>query len=288
MADLSPDKAPLAVCTIMQDEPEFLPVWLQHYAKQLRGEWHLYVLHHHDPKSTQGLKWLTELKNIYPLVNVIPVPYSISFDHKWLTHTVAAFQRFLLQSYNWVLFAEVDELIFVEPKPGDNGPTRLATYVEQNLAHTRQSAIACRGYEVVHQRLVEGPLTTPMTWKQERGFWAPSTKYSKPLLAREALMWAVGFHTARLCTSYEPLDGPHDGEIVLVHLHKMDFDIAWARVQRTANRRWSQPDVQNQLGWQNRLSTPEALATYFDTNVDTDSGPPPLEPIPDWIRDLNS
>src|SRR6516164_10454982 len=95
-----------AVFTIVQNEPIFLPLWLRYYREHFHMD-DIFVLDHDCTCQT----------TIYPAQNVnrVPVHNGASFDHSWLLATVTAFQKFLFQSYEQVLFAEVDEIVLADP-----------------------------------------------------------------------------------------------------------------------------------------------------------------------------
>ena len=95
-----------AAFTIVQNEPVFLPLWLQYYGRYFdRSD--LYVLDHGTTDASTN--------EINSSCNVLRVHREKSFDHAWLRSTVATFQAFLLQSYERVLFAEADEFIVADP-----------------------------------------------------------------------------------------------------------------------------------------------------------------------------
>jgi len=131
------DYRDLAVFTIVQDEPEFIHPWVNHYKKHVAEAGDVYVLVHPPTgpdgelmKSSEMPAWrraealLTEHHGVV----LIPVHHTCAFDHQWLCDTVGRFQSFLLQSYDWVLFAEADEFVLPTPR---STPTRktLLSYV---------------------------------------------------------------------------------------------------------------------------------------------------------------
>ena len=82
-----------AAFTIVQNEPLFLPKWLDYYARHFpAGD--LFVLNH---ATTDGSTAIAQ--KAWPGVNFLPVHRTESFNHSWLRETVESFQRFLLQSY---------------------------------------------------------------------------------------------------------------------------------------------------------------------------------------------
>ena len=258
-------RRPLAIFTIAQEEPETLPKWLAHYSKHV-GPHDLYVLHH--GLVAGGEPWLDAAVAPYPGVRVVEVDAEYCFDHAWIGETVALFRQFLLQSYEWTLFSDADELL--APMPD----------VEANLVdHTRRLSAACfvtvrcRGYEVIHQA-DEPPLRLDEPWLTQRSWWAQSHFYSKSLLSRVPIRHGLGFHNL-VGDFVAPFD-----RLALVHLKKVDVDLALTRHRRYASRDWCPQDVADGIGRHQRIVDPERLRRYFDHAIG------PLEPMPDWVRSL--
>jgi hypothetical protein len=283
-----PEKRRLAIVTIAQDEPEFFPKWLAHYTRHVPAE-DIYVLHHLVPGVSRDTQWepLGDLLRVAAetdgtsnplrtdLTSVVTLDYPLAFDHRWLCATVARFQAFLCQVYDWVLFAEADEL--VQPDCGS-----LLAYAHILDANGQQSA-RCTGYEVVHKFDAEPALLRNMPWLRQRQFCYQSNLYSKVLMARGPMTWEPGFHNPEpntLGSTRRP-----DPGLALVHLKKVDLDLARERTVRSAARKWSQTDVDAARGWQNRIEDEGALRRFFVNSMDTGQ-PANLVPIPEWLRDL--
>lgn len=249
-------KDPLAIFTIVQNEPVWLPIWINHYRKQVEPG-HLYILDHDS--EGEGAELLQDLKQIG--VNVVPVHRRVSFDHAWLADTVQRFQQFLLCSYEAVLFAEVDEIIAVVPHSGHRN---LQEYAATVLTNGREF-VRCTGYEVVHKPQEEPPLNWSQPLLKQRSWWYRSELYSKPLLSSIPLTWEKGFHRTSnvLCRACHI-----DQDLLLIHLHKLDFDYCVERHKETALRKWSDPDKESGAGRQNRMVDPVELQTWFSRSID--------------------
>ena len=249
-----------AVFTVVQDEAVLLPVWLDYYQRYFEAG-DMYVLDHGSADGcTSGLG---------SRCHVLPVHRELSFDHTWLRSVVESFQRFLLRSYETVLFAEVDELVVADPDCYDG----LDTYI----SHMATRSARCLGYNVTHSP-GEQPLRFDRPLLAQRGHWHPSRLYSKRLLSRVPLRWSRGFHE-----EYDEPGGPPDPRLVLVHLHRIDFDSCLARHRASAARSWNPDDVAAGRGAHNRVFEPEAFERWFRSGGDLD-GPP--EPIPERFRKL--
>lgn len=281
----------LAVFTIVQEEPEFIHPWINHYKKHIADPGDLYVLVHaptpegaptEHPRATSAWSAAEALMVDHHGVTAVPVHHASAFDHHWLAATVAKFQSFLLQSYRWVLFAECDE--FVLPTPGTTPRTGALLDFIASLGADAVPAVRATGFEIVQQQ-EEPPLPAEL-YQDGRNvaltagrmiegchFWYCSSQYSKTLLARTPMQWGIGFHGA---------DGPAHAIaaavpsplLTLVHLHKVDFDLALARARRSRARKWSKPDIESRLGWQNRIEEASELRGFWQ--VDHDTGQPML------------
>jgi hypothetical protein len=294
----------LAIFTIVQDEPEFIHAWVNHYKKHVADPRDLYVLIHlpsrpdgQPMRSDEMAAWhrAQALMTHHHLVTAVPVHHSSAFDHRWLSETVAQFQSFLLRSYEWVLFAEADEFVLPMPDPSSSGKTLYD--VVRVLGVNPPPAVRATGFEIVQQ--VGEPPVAPQLYNDGTNvnltaadlihscqFWYRTDKYSKTVLASVPLRWEVGFHKTD-GVAQEIATGAPSKFLALVHLHKADFDLALGRLRRSRARKWSQLDVEHQLGWQNRIDNVAGLRAYWGMDVDTEkpleSGR--LEPIAHGIKE---
>jgi hypothetical protein len=227
-------------------------------------------------------------------VSSLPVHHGSAFDHRWLVETVQCFQSFLLRSYEWVLFVEIDEFVF----PMSSDPQHQATLLDyvRGLGATPPPAIRATGFEIVQQdgeppvpsasyadgtnvKLSLGELIAHRKW------WYRSSSYSKTLLANTPLRWQLGFHE---------VDGPEreistadaSQSLILLHLHKVDFDLALGRLRRSRARKWSQHDVEAQLGWQNRADD-ERFRAFWEMDRDPQQAVEP-ECLPPILSSLHA
>jgi hypothetical protein len=298
-------KRDLAVFTIVQDEPEFIHPWINHYKKHVLEACDLHVLVH-APTAPDGRPMAAEsvpswhralsLITSHHNATVIPVHHSAAFDHRWLADTVARFQAFLLSSYSWVLFAEADE--FVLQSPGRIGGGTLLDLIRL-LGDAPPPAVRASGFEVVQQP--EEPGVAPRLYNdgsavdlsaadlmQECRFWHRSEAYSKTLLANIPLRWEPGFHKTDMPHSLiqSIATGAPSPLLVLVHLHKVDFNLALCRSRRARARKWSSFDLERRLGLQNYIDDVAELRAYW--NMDAYTANPldkaALEQIDEGVR----
>jgi glycosyl transferase family 2 len=252
-----------AAFTISQNEPLMLPIWLDYYGRYFDAD-DLYVIDH---DSTDG-----STSDLEDRCRVVPVHRLVAFDHHWLKTTVEAFQAFLLRSYDTVLFAEVDELVVADP----NRHSGLDSYID-GLA---LPAARCVGFNVV-QQADEPPLRFDRPLLAQRRYWQASPYYSKRLLSRVPLRWADGFHE-----EYSAPDDPPDPALVLVHLHRIDYDACLARHRSSAAREWNEADAQQAVDGRGSrtaasIADPIEFEEWFRRGPDLDS---PRELIPEQFR----
>lgn len=286
----SPDHKDLAVFTIVQEEPEFIHPWINHFKKHVADPKDIHVLVHPPSNAVQqsgsdtNRAWTLAkyLMRTHHSVTALPVHHASAFDHLWLAETIASFQAFLLQSYEWVLFAEIDE--FVLPMSwGSENPSTLLEFV-RSLGPTPPPAVRAAGFEIIQQK-DEPPVPTDLYGDgrnvcltvgeliADRKWWYRSRQYSKTILANKPLRWEVGFHRVEGFAREISLAEPSHA-LTLVHLHRADRELALRRLRRSRSRKWSQYDVQNHLGFQNRWDD-KTFYTFWNSDADTNQ---PLEP----------
>ena len=106
-------------------------------------------------------------------------------------------------------------------------------------------------------------------------------------MANKPPRWGLGFHD--LEPEYGPGTHPAyepDPDLLLVHLHGADFDLAIARSRANARLCWSELDLRMGYGCQNRIEDAARLAAYFDADGDTGGELDRPCEIPDAIRAL--
>src|SRR5262249_43265257 len=135
---------------------------------------------------------------------------------------------------------------------------RCATLADLLAQVQQQPVVRCTGFEVVHCRDREPPLDWARPLLAQRSFWAPTLKYAKPALASVPLRWCLGFHEAEGAQALAP-----DPRLVLVPLHRLDYDSCRARHLSRLQRTWSARDLAQGNGLQNRLVAEQEFETWF-------------------------
>lgn len=247
-----------AAFTVVQNESTMLPLWLDYYGRHFDPR-DLYVLDHNTTDgSTDGIE---------DRCRRVPIHWNTSFDHRWLRSTVETFQAFLLQSYDAVLFSEADEFIVADPR-------RFAGLADY-FARLERPAARCSGFEVVHQA-DEPPLRFDEPILAQRGWWHASSRYSKRSVTKIPLRFAEGFHE-----EFVAPNDPPDPDLLLIHLHRVDYDWCLERHRSTASRNWSREDIERRDGWQNRVTEAVEFEQWFRAGPEIEA---PREVIPEHIR----
>jgi hypothetical protein len=226
--------------------------------------------------------------------NVIRVYRDKSFDHTWLRKQVENFAAFLLGSYDTVTFAEADEII--TPNPYKVWDGSLTAWLD-DWYQKGEPAARCTGYEVIHKLGDEPDLDLDEVRAsrgrvlKDRGWWYPSRLYSKILTWRVPPRWCNGFHEAYRPMTPDggsmPMDLLEDPQLLLLHLHRVDWRVAVMRWRATRARDWNERDLKHpQAGMQNRFENEGQLRHWWYKNIDDVSAQAPLVAMPDDIKGI--
>lgn len=231
-------KKPLAVVTMVYADYPFLARWHGYYAQQLGAE-HLYILSHgNDPQH----------REIAAGANVLNVPREAGmakFDRrrwKMMSHLASG----LLEFYHWVIVADIDEIVIVDPEAASN----LVSYLGMRFGDV---ASAPRHISPFALNMIHIPEHEPLAIETgepilgRRRHFLPSRVYSKPCLVREPVVFGPGGHRNNL--------GPRHlaEDLYLVHLKSADVGWMSARAEVQAalisQAALSNPDYQGGHGW---------------------------------------
>ena len=274
-----PRTSRVALFTLVQNDPVFLRKWLRHYCLAFSTS-DIYVLDHDSVGDCRAA--LFDLRDEWGF-NLVSIHGDYSFASDWLLAQACRFQSFLLASYSVVVFAATDEFLVVNPQAAQRALQPLLLSRPMPFGSLR-----CQGWEVVHKRNEE-PAIDPLEfspWLPKRRWWYPAQRYSKPCVARTPTRWGPGFHTA----SNVPGGGGFvvDQELLLLHLHRVDFDLCLARHRERATRQWWPPSREKSESCavyrHNLIEDPEQLERWLLCHADDTSKMATLSEIPVEIR----
>jgi hypothetical protein len=226
-----------AVLTIVKNESIFLPIFLRYYGQFFDAE-DIYVLDHGTTDGSTDVGGFRREIVDHPFV-----------DHTWMRDTVQARQHELLQSYEVVLVCDVDEIIAPNPRKYDG----LGDYIDRMSA----DYVNCRGVEVIHMKDTEPRIDLSRNILDQRHWWFRNYIYSKPLLSRVPQQWVPGFHHREDGTSNQDL------QLLLIHLHRMDYELCWARHHFRNRLDWNDGDLYLRSGYQNRIVEDKEFEDWF-------------------------
>jgi len=261
---LNDGKRKCAIFVMVKNENIFMPIWLKYYSRYIDGN-DIYIFDH---RSIDGS--VDRCKKEY-VFNTIQLNYPLSFDHHWFKFVADSVQKKLLCHYEYVIFTDIDEIIL----PDVNKYKGLDEYIQKlNTDYVR-----CLGYDLIHLPYKnEQPYNATQTVLSQRKFWYHTRWYNKTLISRRPLNWEIGFHEVR------DLNVEVDRDLMLIHLHKLDFDMCWRTCFERARLKWPHEDVINNRGWQNRITDIDRFRDYYE-------GWPngfQIEEIPEYVRQRNA
>lgn len=260
----------LAIFTLVRNEQFFLPIWLQHYLQFVPAE-DVYVLDHESRGDAADV--LHNLHRQYRF-HLLPVQHDLCYSSAWLSRITRYFQQYLLQTYPAVLFSAADELVL---------PTPESELTLQALAQRLSDAnpyVRCNAFEVVHKHPDEPNLEPQRPILESRKWWYHTEHYSKPLLARIPLLWKPGWFGAYNVPTSQPITK----ELLLVHLHKLDYRMLVERHQQLGTQRWDPEERLRGSLRHNLLEEPEQLARWLAANADDTTQFAKLYPIPASVK----
>ncbi len=242
---------PLAAITMVYNEPNYLPIWLGYYSRQVGAENCFIVDHGSDDGSTSGLG----------AVNVLRLPRSPMDDPK-RTRFISSLTNGLLEYYDTVIYSDVDELVIAHPGRFDG----LLDFAVKNAVPTLWAA----GFEVQHLPDEEPPIDLARPILQQRQwarFWGGECKC---VLTRTPISWEPGFHRSNAEVAF--------GDLTLFHLRYFDRDLGLKRLAKTRVQAW--PDQDSNLHqrwdddfWLTKFNDFVGFSKNLDGSLDVDRDP---------------
>lgn len=193
----------IAALTLVRNEPDFFPLWVKYYEKEVDELFVINPLH-----QTYPSKW-TEVK--------IEGDGGIPWGMIQINNTI----RDLLDRFDWVIYSDVDEYII--PKHGD---------IRAFLKFKREAMFTCKGMDVFHDG--EPPIDFSKPILRQRKSWIPAHAYNKTNITRIPIVLAEGAHYTqeeysemeeRKIPLRQVVEEHITPNLYLVHLKRCDKDI---------------------------------------------------------------
>ena len=262
-------KRPRCIQTLVCNEPVWWPIWRRYYSQWFSPQ-DIYINHVIKPKLTPFDDQVTDdcWRHGY---EIIPFHESATLDFGLNTSRISRRACELLERYEQVITCEIDEFLV--------SPNGLGNY----LANWEGKVGLATGYEIVHhfqeyKRLgiaqsPEPALDYSRPLLSQRAWWYRSLLYSKPVLTTVPITYRAGLHSC-----VEPEWTHHDPNLLLLHLHKIDWDLA---VRRREDRK-------DQYGiTDHNVKFGDELAAWWFNNVDGGHITASYESIPEWVRAIH-
>jgi hypothetical protein len=228
------DRRPGAVFTHVNNEDKFFPLWLKHYSQYFEAK-DIYVLAHNSNEEFEDYL-LEGVKN--KKFNMIPVSNLSWFNTTWLCQNVSMFQWLLLQSYKTVTYTDVDELIFTDPE------SKWKDYREYYMNFEHDTAVV-KGYHIASDPFRDPPIDLNKKITEQRTRYLYDPFLDKPLITSKHVQYNNGMHTTR------NLSGPLENDLILFHLHYIDFDLIYAKDNSRTIENWCSEEIKAGFSIQN-------------------------------------
>jgi hypothetical protein len=214
--------SPLAAITMVYNEPDYLPIWLEYYGRQVGAENCFVIDHGSSDGSTANLG----------AVNVIRLPRSPMDDPK-RSRFISSLTNGLLEYYDTVMYSDVDEFVVAHPGKYEG----LLDFAVKNTTPTLWAA----GFEVQHLPDEEPAidLTRPiLSQRRWARFWGGECKC---VLTRAPISWEPGFHRSTADVAF--------ADLTLFHLRYFDRDLGLKRLAKTRVQAWPDQDSNLHQRW---------------------------------------
>ena len=240
----------VAAVTMVYNESEYLPIWLNHYGKQVGIENCYVVDHGSDDGSTDF---------IGP-ASVVRIPRSPYEPHKQSSFN-SGFCSSLLEWYDWVIYSDVDELLLADPKYYSN--------LNDYCSHPLPPIVTAIGLNIAHRIGIESDLDFGEPITRQRSYVFCASSMCKPLLISRPIRWSPGSHSSDAPMIFDRL--------YLFHLRWFDLKSGLRRLQKTRKMAWARTDA----GVHQRVADDDMIRQYegfgrmppydsveFDPNID--------------------
>lgn len=204
----------IAAVTMVYNEPEFIPLWIDYYGKQVGLE-NCFIV---DNGTDDGS--IDEFKNV---VNVIRVPREFK-DNSLRTKFLSEFCSSLLHYFSHVIHVDVDEFIVANPLKYSG----LVDYT--NKWKGNRSSVTSIGLNVTQLPSLENEIDFGSKILNQRSFARFITPMCKPCIISKPIEWTSGFHGSNHEIVFD--------DIFMFHLRYFDLNYGLKRLERTRNMKW--------------------------------------------------
>lgn len=237
-----------AVFTHLCNEPRFFPLWHRYYSRYFEAG-DIHVIHILKPRRLPFDDQIVSLSHslgftIHEYQEKQICEFQVAVDN------VQEVQRKLLEEYDVVVFAEVDEFICHEDG------------LDKYISRFNGDFVRTTGWEILHHHESEPAIDLDKPIMAQRSYWYADELYNKPLISRIPLRYIHGFHRC-----HEDPDRRPDYSLHLVHLRRVDYHLcverALERQKNEDNSTFAKIKAEGGNGWQHYLDSFE-MKNWFD------------------------
>ncbi len=212
----------LAAVTMVYNEPDYIDLWVRHYAAQVGIE-NCYVIDHgSDDGTTDSMGAVT----------VTRIPRS-PMDDEDRARRVSEFCARLLERYDAVIHVDVDELLVADPRYHRN--------LRDCAVAVRGPAMTAVGFDVWHIVEREPAIDTALPISLQRGWAWFNSALCKPAIIREPVNWSPGFHSIEAPVAFDHL--------YMLHLRYFDVERGLRRLAKTRAMPWAHLHAGDHQRW---------------------------------------
>lgn len=251
-----------AVFVLTHNEKVFLPIWLKYYSRYFDKK-DIYVIDHDSNDSS------VDVIKKYGVNHHIEHNDTFS-DNDFLTGTIKKWQKKLLSDYEYVLYADADELVIPDPEKYRD----IADYIDR----TTLPYMACRSRSICqHPDEPDIDLTKPLL--EQRKYWFEEELWNKVLLSNQPLDWKKGLH---FLNDWSKL--VLDEDLYLVHLHRLDYNVVKEKRESFDKEVWGGKGDES---FQHKLRGEELKHWFFNPPIMTPNKTEHLvEEIPERFKKI--
>jgi hypothetical protein len=257
----------IAIFSRVFNESEFVEIFVRHY-QELTAPKNIYLIDHSS--ENVDIHALAERHGC----QVITIPRGET-DENNMRSFCEYFQRFLLTKYQWVIYADIDELLVHK-----SGATHLRNILlEDDWKGLYKPEHA---YEIFHEPNSESEFDFSKKITHQRTVMAPHNGYLKPLVSSERAVWSPGFHKA-LNSNQRTLP-----DLWLVHISYISLNYRLRRELERGSERRSEADLSANLTvarFENEDKQLEKIKKEFIHRIYHDKTHGDSIRIPDWMLD---
>ena len=236
----------VACVTMVYNEPEYLPLWVEHYSKEV-GRQNLYIVDHSSTDRSL---------DAYRDLSIIRVPRSVQND-KQRTKFLSGFCSSLLEYYQSVIYTDCDEILVADPDKYDS----LHSFCFANKNHPAITAVGLNVTHVVDEER-DIDLQRPLT--EQRKYVRFVSPMCKPCVIHEPVNWSPGFHSCEHHAVFK--------DLYMFHLRYFDLNLGLDRLERTRSMGWvsetagrhQRVDDDTWRKWFSQFSRFDRLGTFMD------------------------